>query len=490
MVGAHRPRDHAAASSGAGAGAVHAACSGCREGRRDGGAARAAGRSTGRAGGSPATAAGCEARQQGWRRRVGLGCLGGDHAESWHMRRPMNNPTPTFADAARDPWAGSPQQRQALQQQLADVQARLAAKEESSRKYKDAVRALKVRPLVLRCSGCHSPARECPSERCWGLCCSCLGLQQCGPQTRAMVIRPIDPTTPAALQAKLRERDDALEARQAQVLELHTELSQLQRMLQQGPLGQGGVGSPGGCGGSQGRRYCLTPPRRLRSGGGSGGWPAGGGPHTCTLLPDQHALCAPPSCSLPRSSHQRSLTTSVAHDERHVAGCLLLPRRPRVHRSGRLQRCGRRNGGGGGRAGAAAAGGPRPAGRGEGTGRLHCTPAPGCSSQLALCADGWLLHTRNGSAGATCQRLLCTARPSRCCSQVNSLQAGLREKDGLLQRAVADAGAAEARRKDLAAKLAEATRWGGPPMTGDQVMTGVPTAYSEHTKTLQTKAWI
>lgn len=63
-----------------------------------------------------------------------------------------------------------------------------------------------------------------------------------------------------------------MEARQAQVLELHTELSQLQRLLQQGPPGH--TGSPGagqqgrlGVGGSPGRRYSLTPPRRLRSGG-------------------------------------------------------------------------------------------------------------------------------------------------------------------------------------------------------------------------------
>ena len=48
------------------------------------------------------------------------------------------------ADAARDPWVGSPQQRQALQQQVAELQARLVAKEGSSRKYKDAVRAVKV----------------------------------------------------------------------------------------------------------------------------------------------------------------------------------------------------------------------------------------------------------------------------------------------------------------------------------------------------------
>lgn len=36
-------------------------------------------------------------------------------------------------------------------------------------------------------------------------------------------------------QTKLQERDDALEQRQSQVLELHTELSQLQRLLKMGP---------------------------------------------------------------------------------------------------------------------------------------------------------------------------------------------------------------------------------------------------------------
>lgn len=39
------------------------------------------------------------------------------------------------------------------------------------------------------------------------------------------------------LQAKLQERDDALAQRQSQVLELHTELSQLQRLFKMGPAG-------------------------------------------------------------------------------------------------------------------------------------------------------------------------------------------------------------------------------------------------------------
>jgi hypothetical protein len=43
-------------------------------------------------------------------------------------------------------------------------------------------------------------------------------------------------------------------------------------------------------------------------------------------------------------------------------------------------------------------------------------------------------------------------------TQVNSLQAGLAEKDSLLQRAAAEAEASESRRRDAAAKLADATR--------------------------------
>jgi hypothetical protein len=72
------------------------------------------------------------------------------------------------------------QQLSQLAQQLQAMQQRAAAKEASSRKYKDAVRAFKV---------------------------------------------------------KLQERDEALGQRQAQILELHTELSQLQRLLKMGPLG-------------------------------------------------------------------------------------------------------------------------------------------------------------------------------------------------------------------------------------------------------------
>lgn len=42
---------------------------------------------------------------------------------------------------------------------------------------------------------------------------------------------------PIILQTKLQERDNALAQRQSQVLELHTELSQLQRLFKMGPAG-------------------------------------------------------------------------------------------------------------------------------------------------------------------------------------------------------------------------------------------------------------
>jgi hypothetical protein len=44
-------------------------------------------------------------------------------------------------------------------------------------------------------------------------------------------------STVSAVQTKLQERDDALAQRQSQILELHTELSQLQRLLKLGPSG-------------------------------------------------------------------------------------------------------------------------------------------------------------------------------------------------------------------------------------------------------------
>eukprot|EP00775_Hariotina_reticulata_P011860 gene11860-12004_t len=95
------------------------------------------------------------------------------------------------------------QQLAELHQQLEVVQHRATAKEASSRKYKEAVRAFKV---------------------------------------------------------KLQERDDALSQRQAHILELHTELSQLQRLLKLGPqLAAGAQGSPVSCspgpGGLEGRFY-------------------------------------------------------------------------------------------------------------------------------------------------------------------------------------------------------------------------------------------
>lgn len=70
-------------------------------------------------------------------------------------------------------------------------------------------------------------------------------------------------------QAKLSERDGVLSARQAQILELHTELSHLQRLLQQGPTD------------SPARRLstCYSPGRVSRGGAEeamaaatSGGW--------------------------------------------------------------------------------------------------------------------------------------------------------------------------------------------------------------------------
>jgi hypothetical protein len=46
-------------------------------------------------------------------------------------------------------------------------------------------------------------------------------------------------------QVKLQERDDALSQRQAHILELHTELSQLQRLLKLGPqIAAGAQSSP------------------------------------------------------------------------------------------------------------------------------------------------------------------------------------------------------------------------------------------------------
>jgi hypothetical protein len=47
------------------------------------------------------------------------------------------------------------------------------------------------------------------------------------------------------MQVKLQERDEALGQRQAQILELHTELSQLQRLLKMGPLGAAAAAGAG-----------------------------------------------------------------------------------------------------------------------------------------------------------------------------------------------------------------------------------------------------
>eukprot|EP00878_Enallax_costatus_P019667 GHUV01020752.1.p1 GENE.GHUV01020752.1~~GHUV01020752.1.p1 ORF type:complete len:800 (+),score=338.07 GHUV01020752.1:19-2418(+) len=120
------------------------------------------------------------------------------------------------------------QQPSRLQQQIAElnhqlevVQHRAAAKEASSRKYKEAVRAFKT---------------------------------------------------------KLQERDDALAQRQSQVLELHTELSQLQRLFKMGPAGavrssthlMSAPGSPGAAWGARDSGGVYSPTRagvRLGSAG-------------------------------------------------------------------------------------------------------------------------------------------------------------------------------------------------------------------------------
>ncbi|KAF6253880.1 hypothetical protein COO60DRAFT_1462988 [Scenedesmus sp. NREL 46B-D3] len=101
------------------------------------------------------------------------------------------------------------QQLAELSQQLQVVQHRAAAKEASSRKYKEAVRAFKHQPTVTTLS---SAARR--------VCC------------------------PGAT-TKLQERDDALAQRQSQILELHTELSQLQRLLKLGPSGSAAAAAGG-----------------------------------------------------------------------------------------------------------------------------------------------------------------------------------------------------------------------------------------------------
>lgn len=52
-----------------------------------------------------------------------------------------------------------------------------------------------------------------------------------------------------AVQVKLQERDEAIAQRQNQILELHTELSQLQRLLKLGPMGAAAALGGGGGGG-------------------------------------------------------------------------------------------------------------------------------------------------------------------------------------------------------------------------------------------------
>lgn len=56
-------------------------------------------------------------------------------------------------------------------------------------------------------------------------------------------------------QVKLQERDEALAQRQSQILELHTELSQLQRLLKLGPMGA--AAAAGGARSSKGDNMWL-----------------------------------------------------------------------------------------------------------------------------------------------------------------------------------------------------------------------------------------
>jgi hypothetical protein len=76
------------------------------------------------------------------------------------------------------------------------------------------------------------------------------------------------------LQTKLQERDDALAQRQSQILELHTELSQLQRLLKLGPSGSAAAAAAGGL-----RSSSLRMSGGLQqpgSPGTAGGWGGGG----------------------------------------------------------------------------------------------------------------------------------------------------------------------------------------------------------------------
>jgi hypothetical protein len=161
-------------------------------------------------------------------------------------------------------WSQQPQRLQQqvseLTQQVQVVQARAAAKEASSRKYKEAVRAFKVR---WSCRVTHTPTWRSHAT---------------APTAAGRRWRLLLPMARQAPQVKLQERDEALSQRQAQVLELHTELSQLQRLLKQGPFGGAMLSAAAGTSASGGlRSSCCacgspvrTPGARLRtSRGGS-----------------------------------------------------------------------------------------------------------------------------------------------------------------------------------------------------------------------------
>jgi hypothetical protein len=75
------------------------------------------------------------------------------------------------------------------------------------------------------------------------------------------------------LQTKLQERDDALAQRQSQILELHTELSQLQRLLKLGPSGSAAAAAGGHRSSSLRMSGGLQQPG---SPGTAGGWGGGG----------------------------------------------------------------------------------------------------------------------------------------------------------------------------------------------------------------------
>jgi hypothetical protein len=77
----------------------------------------------------------------------------------------------------------------------------------------------------------------------------------------------------SAMQTKLQERDDALAHRQSQILELHTELSQLQRLLKLGPSGSAAAAAAAGGLGNNSLRMSGS---MQQPGSPGGGWGGGG----------------------------------------------------------------------------------------------------------------------------------------------------------------------------------------------------------------------